>query len=211
MLDKDLAELYSVTTGNLNKAVKRNIDRFPDDFMFQLNKKEFESLIFQNGISKKAGRGGTRRLPYAFTEQGVAMLSSVLTSKIAVQVNIQIIRVFIKLREMIISNKELRQRLEEMERKYDTKFKVVFTALRKILEPEEEPRRQIGFNPEVQNLKPHLWIVYKLDDGRIRAAMIQNREDLKYYQSRKDIVSSIQVTAFNRNEAWHKGQKTLEK
>lgn len=147
MLDKDLAELYCVTTGNLNKAVKRNIDRFPDDFMFQLNKAETDSLRFQSGTLKRGEH--SKYLPFAFTEQCVAMLSSVLTSKIAVQVNIQIIRVFTKLREMIISNKELRQRLEEMERKYDTKFQVIFTALRKILEPKEEPQHQIGFDTEV--------------------------------------------------------------
>ena len=99
MLDKDLAELYGVTTGNLNKAVKRNLNRFPEDFMFRLTKEEYESLIFQIGISK--GRGGNRFLPYAFTEQGVAMLSSVLNSETAIQINIGIIRAFVEVRKML--------------------------------------------------------------------------------------------------------------
>lgn len=221
MLDKDLAELYGVTTGNLNKAVKRNTDRFPEDFMFQLNKKEFESLIFHFGTSKKARKGGTRKLPYAFTEQGVAMLSSVLNSKRAVQINIQIIKTFVRMREMIISNKELRQRLDQMEEKYDKQFRIVFSALRKILTPpteQPEPERQMGFRPNIKNLKnqswqttPRRWIVFKLKDGRTRAALIQTKEDRRYHKSRQDILASVEVTAFNRNEAWHKAQPLLNK
>ena len=150
MLDSDLAELYGVSTGNLNKAVKRNLDRFPDDFMFKLSKKEFDSLMFQNGISKE-GRGGTRKLPSVFTEQGVAMLSSVLKSKRAVQVNIQIMRMFIRIREFLASNSELRAKVELLEKKYDTKFKIVFDAIKSLMEEKEEigkketNTRKIGF------------------------------------------------------------------
>jgi len=141
MLDSDLAELYGVETSNLNKAVKRNIDRFPEDFMLQLTKEEADSLRFQIGMSKTEGRGGRRYLPYAFTEQGVAMLSSVLNSKRAVQVNIAIMRVFVKLREMIASNKELAKKLDNLEKKYDTQFKVVFDAIRQLMTPSEPKRR----------------------------------------------------------------------
>ncbi len=143
MLDSDLAELYEVLTGNLNKAVKRNIERFPADFMFQLSKEEFDGLMFQSGISK--GRGGKRKLPYAFTEPGVAMLSSVLRSNRAVSVNIQIIRTFIALRTMLMTHEALRRRIELMERKYDKQFKAVFDVLRQLLKEEEEPKRKIGF------------------------------------------------------------------
>lgn len=146
MLDSDLAVLYDVETKNLNKAVKRNIARFPDDFMFQLNKKEFENLRFQIVTS---GYGGRRYLPYVFTEQGVAMLSSVLNSRRAIEVNIQIIRTFVKLREMIISNKELRTRIEEMERRYDKRFKIIFDTLREFLKKEDPDmksrKNKIGF------------------------------------------------------------------
>src|SRR5258706_3767714 len=114
MLDKDLAELYGVSTGNLNKAVKRNLKRFPEDFMFQLTEKEFKNLIFQNGTSNW---GGTRRKPYAFAEQGVAMLSSVLNSERAVLVNIHIIRLFIRMREMLSTHKDVQLKLEKLEQK----------------------------------------------------------------------------------------------
>ncbi len=114
MLDKDLAELYGVTTGNLNKAVKRNIDRFPEDFMFQLNEQEFQNLIFQSGISNW---GGTRKIPFAFTEQGVAMLSGVLNSKRAITVNIQIMRIYSKMREIQFANKDIQLKLTELENK----------------------------------------------------------------------------------------------
>jgi ORF6N domain len=143
MLDKDLAELYQVETYNLNKAVKRNRERFPNDFMFPLTEEEFKNLIFHFGISRW---GGTRKLPNAFTEQGVAMLSSVLRSPRAVQVNIEIMRAFVKLRQIVASNKELAQKLEELEKKYDTQFKIVFDAIREIMQPPEKPKRRIGFD-----------------------------------------------------------------
>ena len=114
MLDSDLAKLYGVETFNLNKAVKRNIGRFPKDFMFQLTKEEYESLIFQNGISKSQ-RGGRRFLPYVFTEQGVAMLSSVLNSEQAIAINIQIMRTFVQLKQLALENKELTKRFSELE------------------------------------------------------------------------------------------------
>jgi len=140
MLDKDLATLYEVKTFNLNKAVKRNIDRFPEDFMFQLSKEEYKNLIFQNGISSWGGR---RYLPYAFTEQGVAMLSSVLNSKRAIHVNIAIMRAFVKLRELLLTHKDLALKLEELERKYqlhETDIQVIFEAIKKLLEPPPKPR-----------------------------------------------------------------------
>ena len=114
MLDSDLAKLYGVETFNLNKAVKRNIGRFPKDFMFQLTKEEYESLIFQNGISKSQ-RGGRRFMPYVFTEQGVAMLSSVLNSEQAIAINIQIMRTFVQLKQFALENKELTKRFSELE------------------------------------------------------------------------------------------------
>jgi hypothetical protein len=148
MLDRDLAETYGVETFNLNKAVKRNMVRFPDDFMFQLTKEEFEALIFQIGISKKKGRGGTRKLPYAFTEQGVAMLSSVLNSETAIQVNIQIIRLFTKMKQLILDNKDLWMKIEKIEQhllKNDEEIKTIFAYLKKLLIQENKPRNPIGF------------------------------------------------------------------
>jgi len=146
MLDSDLAALYGVTTFNLNKAVKRNLDRFPDDFMFQLDQQEVANLIFQNGISK-AGHGGRRYSPYAFTEQGVAMLSSVLRSPRAVKVNIEIMRAFVRIRQWLASNAELARKLAELEKKYDTQFKIVFDAIRQLMmPPPDPPRKRIGFD-----------------------------------------------------------------
>lgn len=145
MLDRDLADLYDVTTGNLNKAVKRNLLRFPDDFMFQLNENEFRDLIFQNGTSSW---GGTRKLPYAFTEQGVAMLSSVLNSERAVLMNIHIIRVFSRMREMLSTHKDVLVKLEQLERsvvRQDDDIKLIFDYLKKLLSPNTEPMRKIGF------------------------------------------------------------------
>lgn len=139
MLDKDLAGLYGVETFNLNKAVKRNIDRFPEDFMFQLTKEEYKNLIFQNG---RSSWGGRRHLPYAFTEQGVAMLSSVLKSKRAIWVNITIMRAFVKLRELLLTHKELADKLGELERKYqlhETDIQAIFEVIKKLLEPPQEP------------------------------------------------------------------------
>src|SRR5262245_14349696 len=144
ILDADLAELYGVTTGNLNLAVRRNAKRFPSDFMFQLSRQETESLILQNARAK--GRGGRRTPPYAFTEQGVAMLSSVLNSERAVEVNIGIMRAFGRLRAMLASQAELSRRLEKLEQKYEEQFKEVFEAIREMMEPEPvPPARRIGF------------------------------------------------------------------
>jgi hypothetical protein len=151
MLSHDLAELYGVTTFNLNKAVQRNSERFPSDFMFQLKPKETESLIFQIGISKKKGRGGRRYLPFAFTEQGVAMLSSVLRSKRAIRVNIEIMRAFARLREILAANKDFARKLEELERKFnahDAQFHAVFDAIRELMNVPEKPKRRIGFLAE---------------------------------------------------------------
>lgn len=114
MLDSDLAKLYGVETFNLNKAVKRNLQRFPNDFMFQLTKDEYKSLIFQNGISK-TGRGGRRFMPYAFTEQGVAMLSSILQSEQAIAINIQIMRTFVQIKQFALENKDLARRVADLE------------------------------------------------------------------------------------------------
>jgi hypothetical protein len=146
MLDSDLAALYGVTTFNLNKAVARNLRRFPKDFMFRVTSSELDSLIFQTGISKKKGRGGSRYLPHAFTEHGVAMLSSVLHSDRAVQVNIAIMRAFLQLRAMLATHEDLRRKLAEMEKRYDSKFHAVFAALRQMLETPIPPKRQIGFH-----------------------------------------------------------------
>jgi len=143
MLDADLADLYGVQTKFLVRAVKRNIDRFPADFMFQLSKEEFDDLRFHFGTS--SDWGGRRYPPYAFTEQGVAMLSSVLRSQRAVQVNIEIMRAFIRLRQMLASNAELARKLDELEKKYDAQFKEVFEAIRQLMTPPEPKRRAIGF------------------------------------------------------------------
>ncbi len=146
MLSTDLADLYGVEVRALVQAVKRNIERFPEDFMFQLDKQEYEILKSQIVISSW---GGPRRAhPYAFTEQGIAMLSSVLRSERAIRVNIQIMRAFVKLREMIISHKELAKKLEALEKRYDAQFKVVFDAIRQLMAPPEKPRRKIGFHRE---------------------------------------------------------------
>jgi len=142
MLSMDLAELYGVEPRVLVQAVKRNIERFPDDFMFQLDIQEVRNLKSQIVISSW---GGQRFLPYAFTEQGVAMLSSVLKSKRAAQVNIEIMRAFVRLRQLIASNKELAKRLDELEKKYDSQFKVVFDAIRELMTPLPPPPRRIGF------------------------------------------------------------------
>lgn len=145
MFDSDLADIYGVEKRALNQSVKRNKQRFPEDFMFQLTKDE--SLRSQIVILKRGQH--SKYLPYVFTEQGVAMLSSVLNSKKAIAVNVQIIRTFVKLREMIISNKELRLKMEAMERKYDKRFRVIFDTLRSLLEnnkkTEKENKREIGF------------------------------------------------------------------
>lgn len=175
MFDFDLAELYGVTVKRLNEQVKRNKERFPEDFMFQLSHQEFkiwesQVLKFQNGTlndehgqhlnsqnvmtkplrsqiaTLKKGRGQHRKyLPYVFTEQGVAMLSSVLKSKRAVQTNIAIIRTFVKLREILLTHKELRLKIEKMEKKYDQQFKIIFETIKRFLISKEKPAGQLGF------------------------------------------------------------------
>lgn len=155
MLDRDLAEMYEVETFRLNEAVKRNISRFPNDFMFQLTKDEMNSLISQNAISKNMGRGGTRKLPRVFTEQGVAMLSSVLNSERAIQVNIVIIRTFVLIRQTALANKELHEKIIKLEKKYNKNFKEIFKALdflftEKQHQEDFKNRERIGF----KNSKP---------------------------------------------------------
>ncbi len=146
MLDSDLADLYEVEAKVLNQAVKRNIERFPLDFMFQLTEDEASSLRSQI-VTLKTGRGQHRKyLPYAFTEQGVAMLSSVLRSDRAVAVNIEIMRTFVKLRRLLSTHEDLARKLESLEKKYDSQFKVVFNAIRELMKPPDKPKRPIGFN-----------------------------------------------------------------
>lgn len=150
MLDSDLAALYGVKTKNLNKAVKRNIERFPEDFMFQLVDEEFKSLRFQIGTSNKE-KGGRRYPPLVFTEQGVAMLSSVLQSKQAIQVNIVIMRTFVRLKQILTTHKNIMHKLNELERKFekhDVEIQSIFEAIRQLMAPPpEKPKRKIGFRP----------------------------------------------------------------
>ena len=147
MLDRDLAALYKVQTKVLNQAVKRNMKRFPKEFMFQLTKKELENWRSQY-VTSNQEKMGLRRRPYAFNEQGVAMLSSVLNSNRAIEVNIAIIKTFVKLREIISTHKDLRRKIEKMEEKYDYQFKVVFDAIKELLETPEKPKKKIGFHHE---------------------------------------------------------------
>jgi len=147
MIDKDLAALYQVETKAFNQAVKRNINRFPEDFMFQITQEELENIQSQIETSSW---GGARYLPYAFTEQGVAMLSSILKSERAIQVNIQIIRLFTKMRQLILSNKELLLRMSEIEKKVvasEEDIKVIFSYLRELLQSPQPERNKIGFKP----------------------------------------------------------------
>ena len=148
MLDSDLAKLYGVSVKVLNQGVKRNISRFPEDFMFQLTKEEYDSLRSQI-VTLKTGRGKHRKyLPYVFTEQGVAMLSSVLHSERAIQVNIAIMRAFVKLRQILSTHKEIAYKLTELERKvekHDKEIKAIFDAIRQLMRPPEKPQRRIGF------------------------------------------------------------------
>ena len=150
MLDNDLAELYGVETKRLNEQVKRNLERFPDDFMFPLTHEEFESLKSQNATSSWGGR---RKLPYAFTEYGVLMLSGVLNSQTAIQVNIRIMRVYTKLREMLLTHKEILLKMEQVEKQViqnSDDIQMIFSALKQLLNPVQPPRRQIGFNANNQ-------------------------------------------------------------
>jgi len=146
MLDAELATLYGVETKVLTRAVRRNLDRFPADFLFQLTRDEFEDLRRHFGTSSQWG--GRRYPPYAFTEHGVAMLSSVLRSRQAVQVNIEIMRAFTRLRQILSTHKDLARRIEESEKKYDAQFRVVFDALRALMEPPAKKKRAVGFQPD---------------------------------------------------------------
>jgi hypothetical protein len=158
ILDSHIAELYGVTSGRLNEAVKRNIERFPADFMFQLSQEEFENLKCQFGTSNSEQkslisqfaisntRGGRRTLPYAFTEQGVAMLSSVLRSPRAVEVNIAIMRTFVQLRSLMQSNKLLAEKIEKLEEKYDQNFQIVFNAIKQLITADSQPGKELGFH-----------------------------------------------------------------
>jgi phage regulator Rha-like protein len=160
LLDSDLAALYGVQTKNLNKAVKRNAERFPADFMFQLTPEELRSLRFHFGTSK--ARGGVRYRPYAFTEQGVAMLSSLLNSERAVKVNIAIMRAFVKLRETLDTNRELVRKFAELERrtaKHDEEIAAILEAIRQLIAPPEKPRREIGFH--VRERMPRYRVRYR--------------------------------------------------
>lgn len=144
MFDKDLAALYGVETNYLTRQVRRNIERFPEDFLLTLTKQEVTILKRHFGTSSW---GGTRKPPLAFTEHGILMLSSVLNSKRAVQVNIQIMRTFTQLREMLAGNKELKRKIEEIEKKYDHQFQIVFKAIKELLEPPaQKPKGPIGFH-----------------------------------------------------------------
>ena len=146
MLDADLAELYGVTTKRLNEQVKRNIERFPSDFMFRLDEKETEFLRSQIATSNKETRGGRRTLPHVFTEHGAIMLATVLNSRIAVQGSIQVVRAFVQLREMLSNHKDLARKLEELEKKYDKQFRIVFDSIRTLMQSSKEaPKEPIGF------------------------------------------------------------------
>jgi hypothetical protein len=153
ILDRDLAVLYQVPTFRLNEQVKRNLKRFPDDFMFRLSRREKQEVIAN--CDNLQGLKYSPALPYAFTEHGIAMLSSILNSDKAIEVNIQIMRTFSKLRELMLVHKDLRLKIEEMEKKYDQQFKLVFDAIRKLLEPPlppPKPRLPIGFHAFHPNL-----------------------------------------------------------
>ncbi len=143
ILDKDLAVLYGVKPIRLREQVKRNIKRFPEDFMFQLVEKEIDFMVSQNAIPSRRHLGGHR--PYAFTENGVAMLSGILNSDIAIDVNIQIMRTFTRLRMLMATHKDLKRKIEQMEKKYDSQFQVVFEAIKQLLKSPENKKRQIGF------------------------------------------------------------------
>lgn len=151
MLDSDLAELYGVETKALTRAVRRNLERFPPDFMFQLTKAEFDDLKCQIGAS--SGWGGRRYSPYAFTEQGVAMLSGVLRSPRAIEVNVEIMRAFVRLRRILTEHEDLKRQLASLEKKYDASFRVVFAAIRKLMDTDKAvpKRRQIGFGREEES------------------------------------------------------------
>lgn len=160
MVDRDLAELYGVETGQHKRAVRRNLDRFPADFMFELTIKESKPLRCQIGTLEGKGKH-SKYLPMAFTEQGVAMLSSVLNSKRAIQVNIQIMRAFTKLRTMLSSHEDLRKQVEAMEEKYDRQFRIVFEAIKQLLNDHDQPKRKIGFYNLPFALYPYAIVVFQ--------------------------------------------------
>jgi hypothetical protein len=146
MLDSDLAALYGVETKQLNRAVRRNLERFPSDFMFQLTPAEARALRFQIGTSSEGAHGGRRYLPYVFTQEGVAMLSSVLRSPRAIKVNIAIMRAFVRLRDILATNRQLAAKVEEMERRYDAHFKIIFEVIQALMTPPQESARgEMGF------------------------------------------------------------------
>ena len=148
MIDRDLATLYNVETKVLKQAVRRNMKRFPKDFMFEMNKKEFANWRLQIVTSNDGDKMGLRYAPFCFTEQGVTMLSCILNSSIAIQVNIRIIRIFTRLREVLLTNKDILLKLEQLEKRvtgHDEDVQVIFGALKKLLNPPQQPRRKIGF------------------------------------------------------------------
>lgn len=147
ILDSTLARLYGVTTARLNQQVKRNAERFPTDFMFRITKQERDSLMLQFATSK-GSRGGTRKLPMVFTEHGAIMAANVLNSQRAVRASVEVVRAFVNLRQILASNAELARKLDELEQKYDSQFKVVFHALRQLMAPPPSKRTQIGFRQE---------------------------------------------------------------
>ena len=145
MLDGNLADIYGIETKGLIRAVKRNLERFPEDFMFQLTKEEFESLRYQFGTSK-TGRGGRRYLPYVFTEHGAVMLASVLNSPVAINASVQVVRAFVKLRQLLVTHTELARKINSLEKKYDSQFAVVFKAIKELMQPQaKEKEKKIGF------------------------------------------------------------------
>ena len=153
MLDSELAEIYGVETKRLNEQVRRNLNRFPSDFMFQLTREEAKSLRSQTATSNER-RGGRRYLPYAFTEHGALMLANVLNSERAAQTSVMVVRAFVRLRQLLSSNAELARKLEAMEKKYDAQFKVVFDAIRQLMSPVETKRKEIGFHVKHDDEKP---------------------------------------------------------
>ena len=153
MFDADLASLYGVKTSALVQAVKRNLSRFPTDFMFQLSQKELQDWRSQIMISNPAAKMALRRRPYAFTEQGIAMLSSVLHSDVAISVNIQIIRTFVRLRQFLSDHAELARRLDALEKKYDKQFASVFEAIRQLMTPPTKEQREMGYHTLIEKVK----------------------------------------------------------
>ena len=197
MIDRDLAELYEVTTGNLNLAVKRNIERFPDDFMFQLSENEFQNLILQFAISRW---GGTRKFPYAFTEQGVAMLSSVLRSQRAIQVNIGIMRVFVNIRRIVSVSKKFTNRIDMLEQKvekHDKKIKIIFNAIHSmpsatpeaiLISPEKPFTNKKNFKDIIRSCRKHIYWVDKYF-SKIGLELLSESVDIKKVKTIKILMA----------------------